>query len=40
MGLAVALFHWAPATFWGSTPHEYYAAWEGWREVNTVPDED
>ena len=36
MGLAAAAFQWSPAVFWGATPHEYFAAYEVWREMNVA----
>jgi hypothetical protein len=39
MGLAIAAFHWSAAEFWASTPHEFYAAYETYREMNKRPDE-
>lgn len=36
MGIAAAAFHWSPAEFWASTPHEYWAAYEVYRDMNTV----
>lgn len=38
MGLACAAFHWSPAQFWRSTPHEFFAAYEAYREMNKPPD--
>jgi len=35
MGLAAAAFHWTPQTYWASTRHEYFAAYESWRLMNT-----
>ena len=35
MGLAAAAFHWSPAVFWDSTPHEFAAAIEGHEEYNS-----
>lgn len=39
MGFAAAALHWPPAAFWSATPHEYFAAYEMWREMNTAPDQ-
>jgi hypothetical protein len=38
MGLAVALFHWTPAEFLASTPHEFFAAYEIHQEMNKPPE--
>lgn len=38
MGLAAAAFHWTPNTYWSSTRHEYFAAYEAWRLMNTPAD--
>ncbi len=40
MGIAACAFHWSPDIFWASTPHEWWAAYEVWREMNKKPDED
>jgi hypothetical protein len=34
MGLACAAFHWTPAQFWAATPHEWWASYEIYREMN------
>jgi hypothetical protein len=34
MGLAVNLFHWTPDTFRHATPHEFWAAFEVYVELN------
>jgi hypothetical protein len=34
MGLAGAAFHWTPQTYWASTRHEFFAAYEAWRKMN------
>lgn len=33
LGIAIALFHWSPATFWSSTPYEFFAAVESHIEI-------
>jgi hypothetical protein len=38
MGLAAAAFHWRPTDFWGATPHEYFAAYEIWQQLNKSTD--
>lgn len=30
---------WTPDAFWRSTPHEFWGAYEVWREMN-VPESD
>lgn len=39
MGLAAAAFNWSAAQFWASTAHEYWAAYEIWREMNHSSDD-
>lgn len=39
MGYAANWFHWPPTAFWRSTPHEFWAAYEVYREMNK-PRED
>jgi hypothetical protein len=34
MGLAAAAFHWTPQTYWASTRHEFFAAYEAWHKMN------
>ena len=34
MGLASAMLGWRPTQFWSSTPHEFWAAVEGWERMN------
>jgi hypothetical protein len=36
MGHAAAALGWSPATFWHSTPHEYFAAMEAWEQLLPV----
>lgn len=38
MGIAAAALHWPPATWWASTPHEFWAAMEGIEAMNRVED--
>jgi hypothetical protein len=38
MGLAAAALHWPASEFWASTPHEFFAGFEVWREMNSKPD--
>lgn len=33
-GFAAACLHWPPDHFWSSTPHEFFAAIDGWRMSN------
>lgn len=40
MGIACAIFHWAPQTFWEATPHEFWAAVEAHRDANSPTDDD
>lgn len=40
MGYAANWFHWPPDVFWRSTPHEFHAAYEVYREMNNKPRED
>lgn len=39
MGFAAAALHWDPSRFWAATPHEYWAGYEAWRDMNTVEDD-
>jgi hypothetical protein len=39
MGFAGAILGWSPAEYYASTPHEYWAAYEVWREANTTSDD-
>jgi hypothetical protein len=39
MGFAAAALHWSPATFWASTPHEFFAAYEAFLTMNSSPDD-
>jgi Conserved hypothetical phage protein (DUF2376). len=34
MGLATMNLRWSPQTFWSATPHEFFAAWEIFVEMN------
>ena len=40
MGLAFAAFHWTPAAWSQSTPHEFWAAYEAYRAMNRAPNND
>jgi hypothetical protein len=39
MEAALGVLGWSPAVFWQSTPHEFWAAWEGWCKVNGHSDD-
>lgn len=39
MGLAAVAFHWSPETFWNATAHEFFAAYEAYREMNKPPED-
>lgn len=36
MKVALGRLGWAPAVFWAATPHELWAAFEDWVEVNCL----
>lgn len=38
MGIAAAAFHWSPETYWRSTRHEFFAAYEALEAMNAPPD--
>lgn len=39
MSFAAAALHWRPSEFWSATPHEFWAAVEGWERMNCAkPD--
>jgi len=38
MGLAAVSFHWTPAEFRSSTPHEFFAAYEALRDMHKKED--
>ncbi|WP_420852805.1 phage tail assembly chaperone [Sphingomonas panacis] len=38
-GIATSALGWTPATFWSSTPHEFWAAFEVWKSMNSPPEE-
>jgi len=40
MGIACGVLGWPPSVFWDSTPHEFWAAFETWREANQPSDSD
>jgi hypothetical protein len=40
MGIAGAAWGWTAAQFMASTPHEYWATYEVWSEMNRVEKED
>jgi hypothetical protein len=40
MGFAANAFHWTPAAFSAATPHEYFAAYEVWLEMNPPPEDE
>lgn len=39
MEIALGILGWTPATLWSATPHEFWAAWDGWCRLN-VPKRD
>ena len=40
MKVALGRLGWAPAVFWAATPHEFWAAYEDWVEVNCIRPAD
>lgn len=38
MGLSANAWHWTAAEFYASTAHEYFGAYEVYREINKDPD--
>jgi len=38
MGLAQAALGWRPREFWDATPHEYWAAVEGYERFHRQPE--
>jgi len=40
MKVALGRLGWAPAVFWAATPHEFWAAYDDWAEVNCVRRSD
>jgi Phage tail assembly chaperone protein, TAC len=36
MKVALGRLGWAPDVFWRATPHEFWAAYEDWVEVNCI----
>ncbi|BAE50731.1 hypothetical protein amb1927 [Paramagnetospirillum magneticum AMB-1] len=39
MGIACGVLHWTPPVFWAATPHELFAAIEGYQAANRPADE-
>ncbi len=39
MEIALGILGWSPEVFWKATPHEFWAAWDGWCGLN-VPKQD
>ena len=39
MGLAAFYLHWSPDTFWASTPHEFFAAYEVIEAAHPAPED-
>lgn len=35
MGMAAAALGWSADRFWSATPHEFWAAIEGWERMNS-----
>ncbi len=40
MKVALGRLGWAPEVFWRATPHEFWAAYEDWVEVNCIRRSD
>ncbi len=40
MKVALGRLGWAPDVFWRATPHEFWAAYEDWVEVNCIRGAD
>ncbi len=40
MKIALGRLGWAPTVFWAATPHEFWAAFEDWVEVNCIRRDD
>ncbi|MFQ6016784.1 MAG: phage tail assembly chaperone [Kiloniellaceae bacterium] len=40
MKVALGRLGWPPAAFWAATPHEFWAAYEGWIEAHCAPGDD
>lgn len=40
MKVALGRLGWAPPVFWAATPHEFWAAYEDWVEVNCIRPAD
>ena len=42
MKAALGVLSWPPDVFWNSTPHEFWAAWEGWNmaQGNNLDDDE
>ena len=40
MKVALGRLGWAPKVFWAATPHEFWAAFEDWVEVNCIRKDD
>jgi len=38
MGMSAAALHWSADAFWSATPHELYAAFEAYEELNSSGD--
>jgi uncharacterized phage protein (TIGR02216 family) len=36
MKVALGRLGWSPEAFWRATPHEFWAAFEGWVEANCI----
>ena len=36
MKVAFGRLGWAPEVFWRATPHEFWAAYDGWVDVNRI----
>jgi hypothetical protein len=39
MGLAAAALGWRASEWWSATPHEFWAAFEGWKALNVREEE-
>ncbi len=40
MKVALGRLSWTPPVFWAATPHEFWAAFEDWVEVNCIRKDD
>lgn len=40
MEVGLGVLGWTPAAFWAATPHELWAAFDGWRKANGLGRDD